>query len=84
VAEFSGASAVRSFFDRIIKRLDMTAFEPAQYIVQDDTVVVTGSEAGTVRATGQPFRNEWVQRYEVHDGLITAMTEYNIQVEPKS
>ena len=84
VAAFSGSAAVRSFFERIIKRLDMTSFAPAQYIVQDGTVVVFGSEAGTVKADGRPFRNEWVQRYEVRDGLITAMVEYNIQIEPKS
>ena len=59
-------------------------FTPAEYTVQDRTVVVFGSEAGTVRGTGQAFRNEWVQRYEVVDGLITAMVEYNIQVEPRT
>ena len=84
VAAFTGSAAVRSFFERIIKRLDMTSFEPAEYLVQGNTVVVFGSEGGTVKATGRPFRNEWVQRYEVHDGLITAMAEYNIQIEPKA
>src|SRR5262245_10756117 len=83
-AEFTGQAAVRAFFERIIKRLDMASFTPAEFVVQGGAVVVFGGEAGTVRATNQAFRNEWVQRYDVRDGLITAMVEYNIQVEPKA
>ena len=37
-----------------------------------------------MRATGQPFRNEWVQRYVVRGNLIVEMAEYNVQVEPRS
>lgn len=50
--------------------------------MEGDTVVGFGHAAGTVRATGRPFRNQWVQRYVVRDGLITAMVECNIQIEP--
>jgi hypothetical protein len=45
--------------------------------------VIFGSEEGMVRATGQPFRNEWTPAYTVRDNLITKMVEYNIQVEPR-
>ena len=51
-----------------------------EFIVDGDTVVVFGSEAGTVKATGQLFRNEWAQKYVVNDKQITRMAEYNIQV----
>lgn len=80
-AEFSGGEAVRRFFTRIFERLDMTAFDADEFLVQGETVVVFGGEAGTVRATGQPIRDEWVQKYVVRDGLITRMSEYNVQVE---
>lgn len=81
-ADFSGSASVRRFFERILKRLEMTEFEVREYTVEGDTVVAFGHEAGTVRATGRPFRNQWVQKYVVRDGLITRMVEYNIQVEP--
>jgi ketosteroid isomerase-like protein len=83
-AGFTGREAVRRFFARILERLEMTAFEADEFVVQGDTVVVFGWESGTVRASGQPFRNEWVQQYVVRDGLITRMAEYNVQVEPRT
>ena len=82
-ADFVGKASVRKFFDGIIERLEFTEFSPKEFIVQGDTVVVFGSEAGKVKATGQMFRNEWAQKYVVHDNQITRMTEHNIQVEPK-
>jgi uncharacterized protein len=83
-AEFTGRPQVRRFFERILDRLEITAFNTDQFVVQGDTVVIVGSESGTVRGTQQPFRNEWSQKYVVRDGLIVAMVEYNIQVEPRS
>lgn len=82
-AEFSGTAAARRFFERILERLEMSEFNTDEYIVQDDTVVVFGGEAGTVRATGESFRNVWTQKYVVKDGQIVEMVEYNIQVGPR-
>lgn len=83
IGRMKGRSDVRRFFERILRRLDVSAFEPREYLQQGDTVVVLGSESGTVRETGDPFHNEWAQLYTVEDGLITRMAEYNIQVEPR-
>ena len=83
-AEFSGRPRVRSFFERILRRLEVMEFAAAEFIVQGNTVVVFGSESGTVRETGQRFRNEWTQKYVVDNNLIATMVEYNIQVEPRN
>jgi ketosteroid isomerase-like protein len=61
--------------------LTMTTFRPTEFVTQNDTVVVIGFESGTVTATGDSFRNEWVQKYVVQDGLITEMEEYNVHVD---
>ena len=82
-ATFVGRAAVRRFFERILERLAITAFDADQFVAEGDTVVIFGGEAGTVRATGQPFRNAWAQKYVVRDGLIVEMAEYNVQVEPR-
>lgn len=82
-AEFTGHAQVRRFFERILERLDVAAFNTDQFVVDGDTVVIFGSESGIVKATRQPFRNEWSQKYVVKGGLIVEMTEYNIQVEPR-
>ena len=83
-ADFTGRPQVRRFFERILERLEITAFNTDQFVAEGDTVVIFGSESGTVRATQQPFRNEWSQKCVVKDGLIVEMAEYNIQVEPRS
>jgi ketosteroid isomerase-like protein len=62
----------------------MTAVHPRGFMMEIDTVVVIGFEIGTAKATGNPFGNEWVQKYVVRDGLITEMEEYNIQVNKTS
>lgn len=83
-ADFVGRDQVREFFQGILDRLAMTAFNTDEYVAEGDTVVVFGSESGTVRATERPFRNEWTQKYVVQDNQITRMVEYNIQVEPRT
>lgn len=82
-AELVGHAAVRRFFEGILRRLEMTAFSADEFVAEGDTVVVFGHEAGTVRATGELFRNEWVQKYVVRGGVIVEMVEYNFQVEPR-
>ena len=82
-AQFTGHAKVRRFFERILERLDITAFNTDQLVAEGDVVVIFGSESGTAKATGQPFRNEWAQKYVVRDGLIVEMSEYNVQVEPR-
>ena len=79
-AEFTGRAEVRSFFEIIMKRLDISAFNTREFVAQGKTVVVFGSEFGTVRATGQAFHNEWAQKYVVEEGLIVEMGEWNVQV----
>jgi uncharacterized protein len=82
-AEFTGHAKVRRFFERLLVRLEITAFNTDQFVVEGETVVIFGSESGTVKATREPFRNEWSQKYVVKDGLIVEMAEYNIQVGPR-
>jgi len=74
---------VRRFLERILERLVTTAFDAEEFVADGDTVVVFGGEAGTVRATGQAFRNVWSQRSVVRDSLIVEMAEYDVQVEPR-
>ena len=83
-AELVGHDSVRCFFEGILRRLDIAAFETHDFVVQGETVVVFGAESGALRSTRAAFRNEWVQKHVVQENLITQMTEYNIQVDPLS
>src|SRR5688500_2982997 len=68
---YVGGDGARRFFERILRNLDITTFHPREFVTENDTVVVIGFESGTVKATGDPLRNEWAQKYVVRDGLIT-------------
>jgi ketosteroid isomerase-like protein len=78
---YVGTDGAKRFFGNILRNLDMKAFQPKEFLTENDTVVVFGFESGTVKASGKPFRNEWAQKYVVREGLITEMEEYNIQVD---
>lgn len=82
-AEFRGRDAVQQFFEGIVGRFAITEFNTDTFVTDGDTVVIFGSEAGTVKETGESFRNVWSQKYVVRDGLIVEMAEYNVQVEPR-
>lgn len=83
-ARFGGHAKVRRFFEGILSRLEIAEFIADEFVEQGDTVAVFGSESGIVRATGEPFRNEWTQKYVVRENLVVGMVEYNVQVEPRS
>ena len=57
-----GRDNVRRFFEGNLARLTMTEFNTTQFVAEGDTVAIFGSEAGTVRETGQPFRNVWAKK----------------------
>jgi hypothetical protein len=77
---FEGRKGVESFFAHLFNTMTILSFLPKEFYVQDDTVIVMGEESGTVKATGEHFRNVWVQKYVVKQNLITGMEEYNIRV----
>ena len=81
---YVGRDGVRKFFENILRNLTISAFHTREFVRKDDTVVILGFESGTVNATGNSFRNEWAQKYVVHNGLITEMEEYDVQVEAAS
>ena len=82
-AELVGKAGARRFFEAILRRLEVTTFEANEFVLEGNTVVVFGEESGTVRTTGEPFHNEWCQKYVVNANQITRIVEYNIQVEPR-
>ena len=81
-AHMRGHDEVRRFFEGILRRLDMQAFEPSEFVAEGSTVVVFGTEDGVLRKTGDAFHNAWVQKYVVQNGLIIEMVEFNIVVSP--
>jgi ketosteroid isomerase-like protein len=70
-----GVGAVRDFFGVLLNTLDITNFEPKDFLAQDDKVVVLGTSREGVKATGNVFDFRWVHVFTLRDGRIVAFEE---------
>lgn len=80
---FEKKEGVRTFFTNIIERTEIINFEPQQYIVEGNMVVVIGREHQKVKRSGRELKQKWVQIYTVENDLITKMEEFASSEEVK-
>ncbi|MCB0481457.1 MAG: nuclear transport factor 2 family protein [Flavobacteriales bacterium] len=73
---FEKKEGVRAFFSNIIEKTEILSFEPQQYIVEGNMVVVLGQEHQRVKRSGRELKQKWVQIYTVENELITRMEEF--------
>lgn len=73
---FENKEGVRTFFSNILERTDIINFEPQQYIVEGNMVVVLGHEHQKVKRSGRELKQKWIQIYTVENELITRMEEF--------
>lgn len=80
---FEKKAGVRAFYTNIMDRTEIISFEPQQYIVEDNMVVVLGQEHQKVKRSGRELKQKWVQIYTVENELITKMEEFATSEEVK-
>lgn len=73
---FEKKEGVRTFFTNILERTEIIKFEPQQFIVEGNTVVVLGEEHQRVKRSGRELKQKWVQIYTVENNLNTRMEEF--------
>ncbi len=73
---FENKEGVRAFFNNILDRTEIINFEPQQFVVEGNTVVVRGREHQRVKRSGRELKQQWVQIYTVENGLIAGMEEF--------
>ena len=73
---FEKREGVRTFFVNILDKTEIIYFEPQQYIVEGNMVVVLGREHQKVKRSGRELKQKWVQIYTVENDLITRMEEF--------
>ena len=78
---FEKKDGVRAFFTNIMERTEIINFEPLQYIVEENVVVVLGKEHQKVKRSGRELKQKWVQIYTVENDLITKMEEFSTSEE---
>lgn len=75
-ARFEKKEGVRAFYNNIMERTEIINFEPLQYIVEGEMVVVLGREHQKVKRSGRELKQDWVQIYTLKNNLITRMEEF--------
>ncbi|MGV8993496.1 MAG: nuclear transport factor 2 family protein [Flavobacterium sp.] len=80
---FEKKEGVRAFYTNIMEKTEIINFEPLQYIVEGNMVVVLGREHQKVKRSGRELKQDWVQIYTVENGLITKMEEFATSEEAK-
>lgn len=73
---FENREGVRTFLENILDRTEIVSFEPQQFVVEDNVVVVLGREHQRVKRSGRQLRQKWVQVYTVENDLIVRMEEF--------
>ncbi len=73
---FEKKEGVRTFLSNILDKTEIISFEPQQFIVEGNMVVVLGQEHQKVKRSGRELKQKWVQIYTVENDLITKMEEF--------
>jgi ketosteroid isomerase-like protein len=72
---FRGKSGVKEFFTGM-GQIEVSSFEPQEYLNVGNNVVVIGRWAGKVRKTGKSFQSRWVLVFELADGKIKRFRDF--------
>lgn len=73
---FEKKEGVRAFIYNILDKTEIISFEPQQFIVEGNMVVVLGQEHQKVKRSGRNLKQKWIQVYTVENDLITRMEEF--------
>lgn len=71
-----GHEGVAEFFSILSGQEDVEAFEPQEYIAQDDKVVAISKYRGRVKATGRTAEAELIHVFDIKDGKVKRFREY--------
>jgi len=70
-----GKAAVREFF-KGVGQVEVTSFEPLEYVGSGDRVLAIGRWSGRVKPTGKSFKSEWIMSWVVRDGKVSYFRSY--------
>jgi uncharacterized protein len=70
-----GIAAVREFFGLLLSRFDIQDFRPADFLAQDDKVVVIGTSREGPKGTGRLVDFRWVHVFRIRNGKIVEFEE---------
>jgi uncharacterized protein len=74
--QYMGHAGVRTFFNMLAADQDVVAFEPREFMANDDTVVAIGDYRWRVKATGKEFSSPFAHAFTFRDGQVIRFREF--------
>ncbi|MCF6288606.1 MAG: nuclear transport factor 2 family protein [Proteobacteria bacterium] len=74
---YHGKDGVSQFFNDVNAHIEYLEFQPNQFIVEDNIVIVLGNEKQKIKHNNAILEQSWVQIYTVKSGLIVKMEEFS-------
>ena len=75
--DHSGKDFVPAFFGAIFGSVDVTAFEPQEWIAQGHTVVSIGSFSCHARANDKDATTRWIFVWKFRDGMVSSYEQFH-------
>ena len=73
---YRGHAAVADFFQKVSEVMELSFWEPREFVAEGDRVLVVGVESGRIKATNRMFEGHWVMAFTVRNGKVTNVREY--------
>lgn len=70
-----GHQAVGEFFAALSSTVEITRFEPKDFLAQGDKVVVLGEDTGVITGTGKSIDFRWAHVFTLRNGKIVSFEE---------
>ena len=71
-----GHAELAAVLQKASEEVEMTYPEPPEFVAQRDRVLVVGVATGKIKATNQPFKDDWIFDITVRNGQVTSIREY--------
>ncbi|MBI3438253.1 MAG: nuclear transport factor 2 family protein [Proteobacteria bacterium] len=74
----TGKKSVGEFFDIVTANTKFSLYEPMEYIVDGDRVVVIGRSVGKAKATGVELPDRWIHVFDLKAGKLAQFREWDM------
>ena len=71
-----GHHELSAILQKASDEVEMTYPTPPEFVAQGDRVMVIGVATGKIKATGRPFRDDWVFDITLREGKVARIREY--------
>jgi hypothetical protein len=72
----TGREGLVEYFETMAAYVRPEAFQEVAFAASGDRVVVEGSNAGTVLATGERYDHDWVMVFTIRDGKVARFRHF--------